>query len=208
MYSIDKPGTDVQHNSARSVGDQVQNSNFFASLQSDDELSDGSGSQEFDEVKVVAVQKNHSMAPKSLDEDEDNDDDDTDDRENIVDDAMEEDDDERANSDGTNPHNEAMDNNTPSLISHSLTATQDLAGTEILMEPWEKTPPCVQRPPTLDERISNLIQVNMEGVPGKCHIFETTFSVDYQGSDSGTVAEELLYSSEFYEKPSTIFLLI
>ncbi|CAJ1934640.1 unnamed protein product [Cylindrotheca closterium] len=32
----------------------------------------------------------------------------------------------------------------------------------------------------------------MEGIPGKCHNFETTFSVDYQGSDSGTVAEALL----------------
>ncbi|CAJ1948657.1 unnamed protein product, partial [Cylindrotheca closterium] len=60
------------------------------------------------------------------------------------------------------------------------------------MEPSETTPSRVQRPPTLAERISNLIQVNMEGIPGKCHIFETTFSVDYQGSDSGTVAEALL----------------
>ncbi|CAJ1956305.1 unnamed protein product [Cylindrotheca closterium] len=173
MNSIDEPGTDVQRDSARS--------------------SDGSGTQELDEVKVVTVQKNHSKAPESSDEDEDNDADDTEDRENIVDNAMEEDDDdEQVNSDGTNPHDEAMDDNTPPLIFHNLTATQDSAGTGILMEPSETTPLRVQRPPTLAERISNLIQVNMEGVPGKCHIFETTFSVNYQGSDSGTVADALL----------------
>ena len=46
---------------------------------------------------------------------------------------------------------------------------------------------------TIAEKIYNLIQVNMEGVPGKCHIFETTFSTDYQkGSDSGTLAEAIL----------------
>ncbi|CAJ1927487.1 unnamed protein product, partial [Cylindrotheca closterium] len=176
-----------------SVGDQAQNSNRFASLQSDDESSDGSGTQESNEVKVVAVQKNLSKAPKSLDEDEDNDADDTENRENTVDDAMEEDDnDERVNSDGTNTHDEAMDDNTPPLTSHNLEATQDSAGTGILMEPSETTPRCVQRPPTLAKRISNLIQVNMAGVSGKCHIFETTFSVNYQGSDSGTVADALL----------------
>ncbi|CAJ1958334.1 unnamed protein product [Cylindrotheca closterium] len=149
--------------------------------------------QESDEVIVVSVQKNPSKAPESLDEDEDNDADDTEDRENTVDDAMEEDDDdERVNSDGANTHDEAMDDNTPPLTSHNPTATQDSAGTGILMEPSETTPPCVQRPPTLAERFSNLIQVNIAGVPGKCHIFETTFSVDYQGSDSGTVADALL----------------
>ncbi|CAJ1948711.1 unnamed protein product [Cylindrotheca closterium] len=193
MNSIDEPDTDVQQDSDGSVGDQAQNSNRFASLQSDKISSDSSGTQEFDEVKVVAVQKNPSKEPESSDEDEDNDADDTEDRGTIVDDAMEEDDDdEQVNSDGTNTHDEAMDNNTPPLTSHNLTATQDSAGTGILMEPSETTPPRVQRPPTLAERISNLIQVSMEGVPGKCHIFETTFSVDYQGSDSGTVAAALL----------------
>ncbi|CAJ1935545.1 unnamed protein product [Cylindrotheca closterium] len=54
MYSIDEPGTDVQRDSASSPGDQVQNSNRFALLQSDDNLFDGSGIQEFDEVEVVA----------------------------------------------------------------------------------------------------------------------------------------------------------
>ncbi|CAJ1966639.1 unnamed protein product [Cylindrotheca closterium] len=104
----------------------------------------------------------------------------------------EDDDDEWVNSDGANTHDEAMVNNTPPLTSNNPTATHDSAGTGILMEPSETTPPRVQRPPTIAERISNLIQVNMEGVPGKCHIFETTFSVDYQGSDSGTVADALL----------------
>ena len=52
--------------------------------------------------------------------------------------------------------------------------------------------PHVQRPLTIAEKISNLIQVNMEGVLGKCHIFETTFSTNYQGSDSGTLAEAIL----------------
>jgi hypothetical protein len=52
--------------------------------------------------------------------------------------------------------------------------------------------PHIQRPLTIAEKISNLIQVNMEGVPGKCHIFETSFSTDYQGSDSGTLAEAIL----------------
>ncbi|CAJ1941817.1 unnamed protein product, partial [Cylindrotheca closterium] len=193
MYSIDEPGTDVQRDSTSPKGDQVQNSNRFAPLQSDDDSFDGSGIQEFDEVEVVAVKKNYSKAPESSDEDEDTDADDTDDRENIVDDAMEEDnDDERVNTAGANPHHEAMDHNTPPLTSPKLTATQDSAGTGTLIEPSETTPSRVQRPPTLAERISNLIQVNMEGVPGKCHIFETTFSVDYQGSDSGTVAGALL----------------
>ncbi|CAJ1970307.1 unnamed protein product [Cylindrotheca closterium] len=192
MYSIDKPGTDVQRESTSSKGDQVQNSNRFAPLQSDDDLFEGSGIQEFDEVEVVEVKKNASKAPELLDEDEDTEADDTDDRENIVDDAMEEDDDDdkRVNTAGAN--NEAMDDDTLPLTSPKLTATQHSAGTRTLMEPSETTPSRVQRPPTLAERISNLIQVNMEGIPGKSHIFETSFSVDYQGSDSGPVAEALL----------------
>ncbi|CAJ1967250.1 unnamed protein product [Cylindrotheca closterium] len=130
MYSIVEPGTDVQRDSTSSEGDQVQNSNRFAPLQSDDDSFDGSGIQEFDEVEVVAVKKNDSKAPESSDEDEDTDADDTDDRENIVDDAMEEDDDDkRVNTAGANPHDEAMDNNTLPLTSPKLTATQDSAGT-------------------------------------------------------------------------------
>ncbi|CAJ1940866.1 unnamed protein product [Cylindrotheca closterium] len=193
MYSIDEPGTDAQRDSTSSEGDQVQNSNRFAPLQSDNDSFDGSGIQEFDEVEVVAVKKNDSKAPESSDEDEDADADDTDDRENIVDNAMEEDDDdERINTAGVNLHDEAMDDNTLPLTSPKLTSTQDSAGAGTLMEPSETTPSRIQRPPTLAKRISNLIQVNMEGIPGKCHIFETTFSMDYQGSDSGTVAEALL----------------
>ncbi|CAJ1945422.1 unnamed protein product [Cylindrotheca closterium] len=156
MYSIDKPGTDVQRNSASSAGKTQIALHLYK----------------------VTMTRPTVVEVKSLT------------RANIVDDAMEEDDDdERVNSDGKNPHDEAMDDNTSPLISHNLTATQDSAGTGTLMEPSETTPPCVQRPSTLAKRISNLIQVNMEGVPGKCHIFETTFSVDYQRLDSGTVAE-------------------
>ncbi|CAJ1963358.1 unnamed protein product [Cylindrotheca closterium] len=130
---------DVQRNSASFAGDQVQNSNRFASLQSDNDSSDGSGIQEFDEVEVVAVQQNHPKAPELLDEDEDTDADDTDDRENIVDDAMEEDDDdERVNSNGANPHNEVMDVNTPQLTSHNLPATQHSAGTGTLLNSMEE----------------------------------------------------------------------
>ncbi|CAJ1945362.1 unnamed protein product [Cylindrotheca closterium] len=145
------------------------------------------------DVQRDSTSSKGDQAPESSDEDEDTDADDTDDREDIVDDAMEEDnDDERVNSAGANPHNVAMDDNTPPLTSPKLMATQDSAGTGTLMEASATTPSRVQRPPTLAKRISSLIQVNMEGIPGKCHIFETTFSVEYQGSDSGTVAEALL----------------
>ncbi|CAJ1956989.1 unnamed protein product, partial [Cylindrotheca closterium] len=193
MYSIDEPGTDVQRKSTSSKGDQMQNPNRFAPLESDDDSFAGSEIQDFDEVEVVAVKKSDSKAPESSDEDEDTEDDDPNDRESIVDDAMEEDeDDERGNTAGANPHDEAMDDNTLPLTSPKLKAKQDSAGTGTFTEPLESTPSRVQRPPTLAERISNLIQVNMEGIPGKGHIFETTFSVDYQGSDSGTVAEALL----------------
>ncbi|CAJ1941766.1 unnamed protein product, partial [Cylindrotheca closterium] len=67
MYSIDEQDTDVQRESTRSEGDQVQNPNRFAPLQSDDDSFEGSGIQEFDEVEVVAVKKNASKAPESSD---------------------------------------------------------------------------------------------------------------------------------------------
>ncbi|CAJ1946069.1 unnamed protein product [Cylindrotheca closterium] len=50
----------------------------------------------------------------------------------------------------------------------------------------------LQRPLTVEEKLPRLTQVNLVGIPGKCHIFETTFVFDYQGSESGTVAERIL----------------
>ncbi|CAJ1935860.1 unnamed protein product [Cylindrotheca closterium] len=57
------------------------------------------------------------------------------------------------------------------------------------------TPPPTRRlspPPTLAEKLNKLIQVNLDEMTCRCHIFETTFATNYSGSDSGTVAEAIL----------------
>ncbi|CAJ1970382.1 unnamed protein product [Cylindrotheca closterium] len=54
--------------------------------------------------------------------------------------------------------------------------------------PTRRLPP----PPTLAEKLNKLIQVNLDGMTCRCHIFETTFATNYLGSDSGTVAEAIL----------------
>ncbi|CAJ1931701.1 unnamed protein product, partial [Cylindrotheca closterium] len=57
------------------------------------------------------------------------------------------------------------------------------------------TPPPTRRlapPPTLAEKLNKLIQVNLDGMTCRCHIFETTFATNFSGSDSGTVAEAIL----------------
>ncbi|CAJ1946208.1 unnamed protein product [Cylindrotheca closterium] len=140
MYSADEPGPDVQKESAITPKDQLQKSDRFASLQSDDQLSKGSGTQEYDEVRVVGLKQNPSKAPESLDKDEDDDtDDDKVNSKKTLEDAMEEDDrDEQVNSNVVNIHDEdkAMVKNTPTLTLHNSTESQDSI-TGILMEPLD-----------------------------------------------------------------------
>ena len=197
MNSIDEAGSDVQNGlaTAKMTG-QGHNSNRFASLQNDDDSTEASETQETVEVQVVGVKFNGTKPPELSDDDEDSDEDEEDEdmalRENTEDTAMEEDTGvEKARPAGPNAGDSVMQGNNPSLPSSRFQSTQETSGTGNFTG-LLGTPQSITRPPTIAERISNLIQVNLVGIPGKCHIFETTFSVDYQGSDSGTVAEALL----------------
>ena len=154
---------------------QGQSPNRCASLQSDDDSAAASETQAMDEVKVLGVRKNPRKSPDSSDEEVGSNVGSVNAIEEDADDARHGKDDKNAD-EAFRVHNTAQDSHR-NWISKNSSATPS---------------PHIQRPLTIAEKISNLIQVNMEGVPGKCHIFETSFSTDYQGSDSGTLAEAIL----------------
>ena len=135
---------------------------------------------------MLGVRKNSRKPPESSDEEDDDEEVGSD--EGSVN-AMEEDaDDAGHGNDDENADDADLEGNTTTAF-RAHNTLQDSYHHNWIFKNSSATPsPHIQRPLTIAEKISNLIQVNMEGVPGKCHIFETTFSTDYQGSDSGTLA--------------------
>ena len=185
----------MNYRKAPTVTRQGHSSNRFASLQSDDDSTAASETQAMDEVKVLGVRKNPRKPPESSDEEDDDDNEEVGNNAGSLANALEEDEDDARHGNGDRNADDAdlEGNNTTAFRVHN-TPAQDYRNW-ISKNSSAAPSPHVQRPMTIAEKISNLIQVNMEGVPGKCHIFETTFPTVYQGSNSGTLAEAILSST-------------
>ena len=159
----------MNYRKAPMVTRQGHSPNRFASLQSDNDSTTASETQAMDEVKVLGVRKNPHKPPESSDEE----DDDEEVGSNVGSvNAMEEDaDDVRHGNDDKNADDADLEgNNTTAFRVHNT--AQDSSHRNWISKNLSASPfPHIHRPLlTIAEKISNLIQVNREGVPGKCHI--------------------------------------
>ncbi|CAJ1935453.1 unnamed protein product [Cylindrotheca closterium] len=136
------------------------------------------------EILVTAVQNNPRRPPLSSDDEDDGDEDDDDN----------EDDDAVSNSEVVQTESvEALvrsedDNMAVDSLTSPTQVSQDSSSLIHTPPPTRRLAPS----PTLAEKLNKLIQVNLDGMTCRCHIFETTFATNFSGSDSGTVAEAIL----------------
>ncbi|CAJ1955377.1 unnamed protein product [Cylindrotheca closterium] len=133
-----------------------------------------------DEILVTAVCNNPRRPPLSSDDDDNEEDEDD---EDVASNAGE------VQSEYVEaPGRSEDDNMAVDGLTSPTQVSQDSSSLINTPPPTRRLPP----PPTLAEKLNKLIQVNLDGMTCRCHIFETTFATNYSGSDSGTVAEAIL----------------
>ncbi|CAJ1952643.1 unnamed protein product [Cylindrotheca closterium] len=161
------------------------NNQFFDGDKSDPRLCLENPFDDDDDERLVTEVRNNPRRPPLSSDDEDDGDEDDDDNED--DDAV---------SNGGVVQTESVealgrsedDNMGVNSLTSPTQVSQDSSSLINTPPPTRRLPP----PPTLAEKLNKLIQVNLDGMTCRCHIFETTFATNYSGSDSGTVAEAIL----------------